>query len=126
MSFYCKKCKLDQDLPFFKKNQFTFSTKCRRCRTELIRHADNPRTDPYYRESKKIMVQRHELEKDLVQYGDPRFKLLYKEQWEKFEQQKKDYEDAQEFKRIEFERQRDGLAQRYERKIFEKLGESMV
>ena len=144
ISFFCKKCKLDQDLVCSKDNNNGYDLDthgeyknskgfvewyvgyCKKCKQELIRFITNQAKDPYFRESLKLQKQRREMANDLIQYGDPRFEYLYKDQWNAFEQQKKDYEDSKRKKKEQFEGDRMNYVQRSDRKLFEKLEEKLI
>ena len=82
VSFYCKKCELDQDLPAIHAFYYggkKFTAKCKKCRKELFRLIAETHLDPYFYESEKLRKQRAMMEKELIQPSDPRFKVLYKD-----------------------------------------------
>lgn len=95
VSFYCKRCGLDQDLPAEKRNYYgggeKFVAKCR-CGKELMRLITEKHLDPYFYESKKLRRQRAEAENDLLQPSDPKFKTLYKDEYDRIEKAKEEYE----------------------------------
>ena len=102
ISFFCKSCKLDQDLREEKKdNSYAswFEARCKKCDSRLFRYISEPSKDPYFRESRKLKAQRHAMRDDLVQPGEARFKTLYPEQWAKLEKAKESWELEQENKR---------------------------
>ena len=144
ISFFCKKCKLDQDLVCSKDNNNGYDLDthkeyknsegfvewyvgyCKKCKQKLIRFITNQNKDPYFRESLKLKRQRMDMANDLVQYGDPRFKNLYKDQWEKFEQQKEDYELKKKRDKEAFDKQQKSFLQRHERKLFGQFEEKLI
>ena len=87
MDFYCKDCRLDQKQKTFKRQNrfgFWYETSCVTCEKTLKRLPQS-KLDPYFFESIKLKRERDVLAKDLIQPGDPRFKLYYKDQWDKME-----------------------------------------
>ena len=88
VSFYCKDCRLDQDIfPRKEKNRFVewFSADCRKCGENLIRYITNKHLDPYYYNSLELRKQRNLLAKELIQPGDSRFKKYYRTEYDKLE-----------------------------------------
>ena len=126
ISFFCKKCKLDQDRNPLRINEHAYAAKCQKCRGQLLRYINDKHLDPYYRESLKLQRQRSEMANDLVQYGDPRFKNLYRDQWDKFEQQKEDYELKKKRDKEAFDKQQKSFLQRHERKLFGQFEEKLI
>lgn len=107
MAFYCKHCSLDQDnFPEENQNQLVpggwYESKCEKCSRKLIRHK-NPASDPYYHESKRVIIMRDKFRRETLQYGEDGFKTFYPEQWRKFEQEREDFER----KRVESKKERD-------------------
>jgi len=120
ISFYCRDCELDQELWaskinndilvinsltdfYWKKNEIFreyYIARCEECNRDLIRFKDRPQEDPYYHLSKRVKIQRQQLAKDLVQYGDTGFKTLYRKQWLDFEKQREEYETKQKQKEL--------------------------
>ena len=96
------------------------------CGTLCYRNITNKQNDPYFRESIKIQKQRVEFSDDLVQYGDSRFKTLYKDQWDKFENQQEQAEEKRKKKKEQFEKDRKSFLQRHERKVFGQLEEKLT
>lgn len=95
ISFYCKACRKDFDaVPAKKKNRWAewFETKCR-CGRKTIRYITGKKNDPYYRESKRVIMERDAYHKDLIQYGQTGFQTFYKKQWDTFEAQRERYEN---------------------------------
>src|SRR3990167_6553162 len=115
ISFFCKKCQLDQDQNPSRINEHAYAARCVKCRTQLLRYVNDKHLDPYFGESIKLKKQRQEFSKDIIQYGDPRFEKFYKDQWDKFEQQKEAFEKEKQRKKESFEKQRASFSQRYER-----------
>ena len=92
ISFYCKSCDLDQDLSAHTGcHTFTgefvawYEAECKRCGKNLRRHITEKQSDPYFRQSKKLRMQREQMKKDLLQYGEDGFKTLYKKSWDTFQ-----------------------------------------
>lgn len=113
VDFYCTKCELDQrlkavkldnDIPCYdaefnfkgwKKNTYLrewFSAKCSKCKKELIRFITDAERDPYYYQSKNVIINRNKFSKDLVQPGDVGFKILYHDEWLKIEKAREEAE----------------------------------
>jgi|SRR3990167_7050953 len=96
VSFWCKRCKLDQDLPAEKRYYYgggeKFVSKCK-CGEELMRLITEKHLDPYFRESEKLRRQRAMMEKELIQPSDPRFRTLYKDEYDRIEKAKENYEN---------------------------------
>lgn len=97
VSFYCKKCGLDQDNFCHEEtrafNKQVYVSKCEKCRKEIIRGKNDPH-DPYFKESKRVIIQARALKKDLIQYGEEGFQQLYRSAWLKFEQERERAEVA--------------------------------
>lgn len=68
-----------------------------RCKKDhkLVRYITNKSIDPYYRDSKKMRMQREQFRRDLIQPGEDGFQLIYKKEWEKLEKAREDYEKKQ-------------------------------
>lgn len=96
------------------------------CGKECMRYITDKHLDPYFHQSLKLQAQRKEFENDLIQYGDARFESLYKDQWNKFEQQREEHEMTQKNKKKMFENQRKEFIHEDERKLFGRLEEKMV
>ena len=107
IDFFCSSCRLDQKLLTFKRqNRYgsSYTAKCEECEQSVWRFPDM-KLDPYFVESIKLKKERYLLKDDLVQPGDPRFKLLCKEQFDKMEKEtflkeekvKQDLKDKDEF-----------------------------
>ena len=62
-----------------------FAAECSECEKRLVRLIENKHQDPYFRFSKKLGRQRIRMAKDLIQPSDPRFKLYYKDEYDKIE-----------------------------------------
>ena len=126
ISFFCKKCQLDQENFPHQINEHAYASKCGKCGGRMLRYIKDKHLDPYFRESIKLQKQRQEFSKDIIQYGDPRFEKFYKDQWDKFEQQKEAFEKEKQRKKESFEKQRASFSQRYERDAFGHLEEKLV
>ena len=111
VSFYCKRCCLDQDLDAAKKSTFRgdeyFFAYCRQCKKELHRYITERRTDPYYQESLKMRKERVMLSKDLIQPGQTGFQTYYRKQWLDIERKKEEYEKKMEA----YKKKREGFHQ---------------
>ena len=96
VSFFCRNCRTDQDLEArkssYQKDDY-FWAECRDCGQKLVRYITERQKDPYYHESIKLMKQRDKLSVDLIQPGDNRFKLWYREKWQEIEMASRRYED---------------------------------
>lgn len=104
ISFYCRKCKLDQNLREEKKdNSFAawFEARCKECGSRLFRYISEPSKDPYFVESRKLREERHRYHNDLVQPGEAGFKTLYPQEWAKLEKARESWFLEQEKKKRE-------------------------
>jgi hypothetical protein len=89
ISFYCKKCGLDQDLLAIKSgNRYGdwFEAKCRKCSSKLKRYITGKEHDPYYFESKRVKIDRLKFSRDLIQPGQSGFQTFYRNEWLKMEE----------------------------------------
>jgi len=104
MPFFCEKCG-DFDLePKKYSNRWVswYQSKCPKCGMKLIRH-ENPKGDPYYAKSKRVIIMRDKFRKDLLQFGDAGFEMYYKKQHDEFVKQRQAYEEKQIAKKKEFD-----------------------
>ena len=72
---------------------------------KLIRHITDKLSDPYFKRSFKLKVQRQELRKDLLQPGQEGYQTYYKVEYDKIEQAREAYElkqKAKEKSKIDF------------------------
>ncbi len=105
ISFYCRHCKKDLELEPRKEfalgsDEFRFVAPCLFCKRKLIR-LSNPQKDPFFHLSKRVIMERDKHAKDVVQYGQSGFSMLYQKQWQEFERQREQYEKAQAQKKKE-------------------------
>ena len=127
VSFYCKNCKLDQNLEAEKVNNSLaefFRARCGKCGNRLVRYISEKHLDPYYRESRKIKVERGRFANDLIQPGEAGFKMFYKKQYDELEEKKEKYEKEQRLKKIERENYykraiKDGASPQIVKKVLE-------
>ena len=95
VSFYCKECKLDQDNQSWKENNSYgewFASKCKKCGKKLIRYITEKNKDPYHYQSRNAIINRQKFAKDLLQPNDYGFKTYYKQEYEKIQKAKEDFE----------------------------------
>ncbi len=119
VSFFCKDCRLDQDLEAIKSSYREyeyFYALCRECGHKLFRYITERQKDPYYQTSLKIKREKDKLKIDLLQPGDNRFKLWYSQQWQKLEEAKQKYEDNLE----EQKQGRDNFYKQYRHNVTER------
>ena len=97
--FYCKECDLDQERPC---RHFTndedeecYLAICRKCRKELYRYISFPLKDPYYYNSKRVIMDLRKYAKDLIQPGDSRFASQYPKQYKELQEAKEEFEQKQ-------------------------------
>lgn len=111
MGFYCEQCRKDFDAVGYKHSNTTilnvdtgmseprfpsvphawYTALCPK-RHEAVRHITDKQRDVYFNLSLVVRQDRARYERDLLQPSDPRFKLVYPEQWKKLQEQR----DAQE------------------------------
>lgn len=116
VSFWCDRCGKDFHLAAYVSSvqgEKYFWAKCPDCRRKLVRYIENVHLDPYYRRSFRLKVQRRELRKDLIQPDDPLFKVYYRQEWEKLEKAKADFEAKERLKK----KSRDDFYMRYRHDI---------
>lgn len=119
VSFFCKKCDLDQDLPgYVRSNSYGewFESKCRRCSKKMLRYITEKHKDPYFYDSLKLKRQRIEAGDDLLQPGQPRFKTLYKDEYDRIEKAKEDYENEIKKRKERIVRYQKDLVDSYDKK----------
>ena len=119
VSFFCKKCSLDQNLlAFINFNGYGnwFQAKCGKCNCKLIRYITEKEKDPYYRLSKNVIINRDKYKKDLIQPNDYGFKTYYKEQYDKMEKAEEEYQK----KIIKEKIERDKFYKKFKHNINEK------
>ena len=99
IDFWCTACKKDLELPARVLNDYYFIAQCNGededgdlCDKKLYRHIKNKHEDPYFRLSEKLRSERIRMSKDLIQPNDPRFKLYYKDEYDKIERAEQEYE----------------------------------
>jgi len=128
VDFYCKVCKSD-----FREHEHKegnswgqwFASKCPSCGKKCIRHITEKDKDPYFYESKKLRIQRHNLKNELIQPGEQGFMTRYPKQWKQIEEANEKWEKKQKMKKLE----REKLYQKHHnerstlKKIFEKEDE---
>ena len=97
VSFFCKKCQKDQDLPgipaSYQEDRY-FWANCEECGKKLVRYITE-KNDPYYRQSIKLKKEREKLKIDLIQPSDSRFRLWYRQKWLEMEKAAEQYEEEQ-------------------------------
>ena len=120
VDFYCKDCKLDQRLPAkiatFYGGGRKFVSRCRKCNKELWRLIDEKENDPFYYQSKNVIINRHKFKKELIQPGEAGFKMLYQKEWLKME---KDAEEAEQ-KHLLRKKERDKFYKEHSSNIVDK------
>ena len=98
ISFWCDRCKKDFDDNFtLRSNRYAkwFETRHKKCREICIRYADFPQKDPYFYKSLKVKRQMLEFAKELIQPGDPRYRMYYKKQYDDMEKSTELYYNRQ-------------------------------
>ena len=91
VSFFCKKCNLDQNLQAHKETVMDvefWKARCTKCGNFLVRYITHMSYDPYYWESRKLKVERYNNRKDFIQPDQEGFQTYYKESWLKNEKMK--------------------------------------
>ncbi len=87
--FWCQSCRQDIDQVFcvLSGGYWLHRHQCRKISRNqwLVRFAENPLADPYFRLSRKIRVMADAYADDLIQATDPRFKYKYPAQYAKME-----------------------------------------
>lgn len=129
ISFWCDKCKIDQENTYREK-ECTYpsgivkwnESRCVMCGGKIIRYITDRHLDPYFYRSEKVRMERMKHEKDLIQPSDPRFRKLYPKEYERIEAVR----EANEKKRQGEIKQRDDMHKRFgrdpvKRKILSKL-----
>lgn len=100
VSFYCKDCKLDQDMEaemgYYSGGGRKFVAGCVRCGRQLFRLIDDKKNDPYYFLSKNVIINRRKFVKDLIQPGDVGFQTYYKKEYDKIKKAEENYYKKQE------------------------------
>lgn len=91
MDFWCDQCEEDWTIPGFRADAtmgdtlyVTIRAYCPTCDAELIRYVTQKREDPYYQRSKKILRQRNQYIRDVLQGGDYGFRTLYGDPFDAF------------------------------------------
>ena len=97
IDFWCNECKKDFELRAWKSGNY-FLSKCNgededgdECEETLVRFIKDKHKDPYFRLSEKLRRDRIKMAKDLIQPSDPRFKLYYKDEYDKMERAEYEY-----------------------------------
>lgn len=99
IDFWCRRCRQDWHILGVRRwlsSLFPdgWHARCPECNTGMVRLIGEPQSDPYFRLSRKVVLERRKLVDDLVQMGDPRFDFLYpqhkREREEKARQAEKD------------------------------------
>lgn len=78
--FWCDKCRLDWRLRAEKikrGKRLFWVCRCPKCRSEMLRYADDPRGDPYYQNSERMKREARKYARDLLQPDDPLFDVVY-------------------------------------------------
>lgn len=113
VSFYCKNCELDQDLEGDIVNYYgggrKFVAECVRCGKKLFRLITEKQKDPYYYQSKNVIMLRQKYRKDLIQPGEEGFRMYYK----KFADQIDKAEEMYYKRKQEEKARRDKLLKKY-------------
>ncbi len=98
IDFWCEECKKDLKLRAWVNSTMQgekfFVARCPQedCGKKLIRLIENKHKDPYFRLSEKLHRESIRMAKDLIQPNDPRFKLYYKDEYDKMERAEQEYE----------------------------------
>lgn len=96
VSFYCKNCELDQDrdanIGYYCGGGKKFIARCQKCKRELFRLIDEKKNDPYYFQSKNVIMNRQKFLKETLQPNQEGFRMYYKKEYEKMEKAKEEYE----------------------------------
>jgi len=119
ISFYCKKCELDQDLrEFVNANQFGewFQAKCEKCSGRLVRYITERTKDPYFSQSRKLREERKKYKEYFIQYGEEGFAVKYPESYKKF----KKMEEEGFIKKEEEVKKRDNLYKQFSKDVEKK------
>lgn len=121
ISFFCKNCKLDYDTDRVKKSTAyggieKFVAGCPKCGRANYRLTGNPQSDPYYYESKNVIINRQKFGKDLLQPNDYGFKTYYKQEYEKIQKAKEEFEEKEQSEK----RDRDRFFREHNQNIVEK------
>jgi len=82
ITFWCHRCRTDWKLLATKhyKNAVlgeVWMAFCPDCRAQMVRPINQPEIDPYFRKSRKVHHDLRKYAKDLIQFGDPSFDVLY-------------------------------------------------
>lgn len=82
INFWCRVCRQDWHIIAMRRwlsSLFpdVWEAKCPDCSTRMVRLVNDAKNDPYFRQSKRVIMERRLYADDLVQMGDPRFDLLY-------------------------------------------------
>ncbi|MDZ4232053.1 MAG: hypothetical protein U1C72_02245 [Candidatus Pacearchaeota archaeon] len=99
VSFFCRECGFDQDIPAFKFSLKTgeefFEARCKTegCGKAVRRYVTEVRKDPYYHLSPKMREERARMARDLIQPGQYGFETLYRKQWLDIERKREEYEN---------------------------------
>src|SRR3990167_4547221 len=103
VSFWCKQCKKDLDLPARKvrDGEEVFVTNCPWCRKEFVRFITHPHKDEYYVSSRRVTIHRQQYAKDLVQPTQNDFQKFYRKEWLELEKKREEYEKEERKKRRE-------------------------
>lgn len=98
VSFFCDRCKIDMDLNAFKSSyhgEEYFYSKCSFCHGKVVRHITKKETDPYFRRSRKVIVDRKKMSRDLLQPWQDGFRTYYQKEWEKIDKASQEYDRKQ-------------------------------
>lgn len=96
VSFYCKNCELDYDTDRVGMSTAyggikKFISHCPECKREQFRLAENNQNDPYYYQSKNVIINRQKFGKDLLQPNDYGFRTFYKQEYDKIQKAKEEF-----------------------------------
>jgi len=119
ISFWCRDCRLDQDIPAIKRefrDTEWFSGNCKKCGNLVKRHITEKQDDPYFYESMKIRYERECMKMDLIQPGETGFETFYKKEYDKMELAKEKWYN----KEAEKKKARDAFLKKHSENIVEK------
>ncbi|KKM20672.1 hypothetical protein LCGC14_1643150, partial [marine sediment metagenome] len=110
VDFWCNRCELDQEI-YSRPTQnlitimsdgeiighrepehtkMFFEGRCERCRKTLIRYITDTRQDPYFSLSRNVRRLSVAHKKDLIQYGESGFAMMYPETQKRFEKMREE------------------------------------
>lgn len=108
IAFWCDICKKDVFGPAHKrvmvpKGQLPIAWHESRCPSDhlVVRYITDKGADPYYRRSLMMKRERMKMAMDLVQPSDPRFRILYPQQYQKMKEDRERQQIQQEAELVE-------------------------